>query len=208
MIIEFIYKGEVNIASNQLITMANAAHGLGIDGLQEFLPDTLCTMSHSPSSPEKDSRCNTTEYVRETTRCSRKMPNDSNSTSMPGDLSRENGPNQEKRVANTNTQRRMEEEPNDCNDIVVLNCDDDQDHHINNTNNIPPVSPVRSKMKESSSSHMNDNDEGNINGANRGREKSPTASRSESTLAVRESWTAAKGSQQCIRGIPPRRSAP
>merc|ERR1711997_1025210 len=89
LIIEFIYKGEVNIASNQLITMANAAHGLGIDGLQEFLPDTLCTTRHSPSSPEKDSRCNTTEYGGETTRCSRNMPNDSisNNSSMPEDLS-------------------------------------------------------------------------------------------------------------------------
>ena len=166
LIIEFIYKGEVNIASNQLITMANAAHGLGIDGLQEFLPDTLCTTRHSPSSPEKDSHCNTTEHGRETRRCSKKMPDDSNVTSM-----QENGPNLGKRVATTNTQRSMEEE---CNDIVVLNCDDDQDHHINNTNNIPAVSPCRSKIKESSSSHINDSDQGNINGAKGGKENNPT----------------------------------
>ena len=176
LIIEFIYKGEVNIASNQLITMANAAHGLGIDGLQEFLPDTLCTTHHSSSTPEKDAHCKTSEYGRKTERFSRKRPNDSdsNDTSISGDLSTGNGPNQGKRLANTNTQGSMGEESNDCNDIVVLNCDDDQDHHINNTNSIPPVSPFRSKMKESSSSHIDNNDQGNINEEKGGKENSPT----------------------------------
>ena len=46
LVIEFVYKGEVKIASSQLIVLANAAHSLGIDGLKEFLPN------NSQSSPQ------------------------------------------------------------------------------------------------------------------------------------------------------------
>ena len=47
LIIEFIYRGEVVIASNQLIMVANAAHSLGIDGLREFLPNVSPTTTQS-----------------------------------------------------------------------------------------------------------------------------------------------------------------
>ena len=37
-VIEFVYQGEVVIGAQQLTTVAQAAHSLGIHGLQEFLP--------------------------------------------------------------------------------------------------------------------------------------------------------------------------
>ena len=61
LIIEFIYKGEVNIASNQLIIMAHAAHSLGIDGLKEFLPNTFSDSKRTMSSESSKNGCNSSD---------------------------------------------------------------------------------------------------------------------------------------------------
>ena len=65
LIIEFVYKGEVNIASNQLIVMATAAHSLGIDGLQEFLPNTLPPNANQNCTQNDGKRCKLSDRGKE-----------------------------------------------------------------------------------------------------------------------------------------------
>jgi hypothetical protein len=137
LIIEFIYKGEVNIASNQLIGMAHAAHSLGIDGLKEFLPNTFADPTRSSESSRNG--CNSSDCSPEnisnktkTTKASKRNIPGGTVACRPVTVTRKVKTSKAEIGGNKDSNIIDQDEFDSCDDIIVLDCEDEEDINITN----------------------------------------------------------------------------
>ena len=140
LVIEFVYKGEVKIASSQLIVLANAAHSLGIDGLKEFLPNNSLSTPQIVTSQKTSSQDYKSMKLNDKTVTSQCQNSPSNYTC--------NDVNELKQVTLTKKNKVSKkirgnkikgvperEEIDSGNEIIVLN-DDDEEIDVTKDNDV------------------------------------------------------------------------